>query len=325
MARLRLSLRPNPFAADAPAGFAQTLHLPNATIVVQAAGGVRIALWIDASSNTLLIEAHAGAVPRTVTASFEVWRNTTQAIAPPAGDLGFCQIDQVIRPADKLETVGASAVAVYHRNELDEGTFPYESPANRSSLWDWTLYQQTGGEGYERARAVSKDMLTNRTFGAVMGGLTCTGCSWKRVDDRSVQSSAATSFAAVQVSVLTAQTPSGSAWLSKAAAQAAAFKRRGIEAARRDHSAWWSQFWQEAWVSVPSETGVPPEQTMSAQHAIHRFVTACQGRPKDTPNAMIKFNGGIWVPDPILGCRMGGSGHSQGVRCDADFRFWGGG
>ena len=46
-----------------------------------------------------------------------------------------------------------------------------------------------------------------------------------------VQSSAATSFASVQVSVLTAQTPSGSAWLSKAATQAAAFKRRGIEAA----------------------------------------------------------------------------------------------
>jgi hypothetical protein len=29
--------RPNPFAADAPAGFVQTLHLPNATVVVQAA------------------------------------------------------------------------------------------------------------------------------------------------------------------------------------------------------------------------------------------------------------------------------------------------
>ena len=205
------------------------------------------------------------------------------------GDLGFCETGDVIRPADTLQAVGVASVAVYHRNDLDSDhkTFPYQSPSSQPSLWDYTLFQQTGGEAYDIARSISVDMLTNRTFGAVLSGLACRGCSWERADGRSVQTSSATGFASLAVSTLTAQTPSGLEWVSKATAQAAAFKQRGIEAARQEHSAWWGAFWQQAWVSVPSETGVPAVQSMASQHAVHRFVTACQGRPKDTPNAMI--------------------------------------
>ena len=121
-----------------------------------------------------------------------------------------------------------------------------------------------------------------------MDGLACNACTWNRVGDRAIETSAATSFATVAISTLTSQVPTAASWVSKVKSQSDGFKSVGIDAVRARHNAWWDAFWQRSWISVPSEVGVPPTETVSAQHAFHRFIIACQGRPKDIPAAMIK-------------------------------------
>ena len=67
---------------------------------------------------------------------------------------------------------GVSHVAVYHRNELDNGTFPYVSrglPAGKQSLYDYSIQQQTEPFYSQLLNLTAQlDLLTTRTFGVLL-------------------------------------------------------------------------------------------------------------------------------------------------------------
>ena len=194
----------------------------------------------------------------------------------------------------------------------DKGILWYHR--NSSSILANTLEHQ----GLASLAGLVSDPLLNRTFGGLL-----TGDGLRPEGKASVKSAEPRKAWQITAHILSRQSPSPEAWQGELLAQAATTDAVPGEQARREHEAWWGDFWQRSWIRVSGGEGEETEKISLGWH-LYRFMTACQARGAYP----IKFNGGIFTVDGSHGQKKDVREHSLSkgniLSYDADFRYWGG-
>jgi hypothetical protein len=166
---------------------------------------------------------------------------------------------------------------------------------NGQSIWRDNLeFQGVGGFIPE-----SKDPLLFRTFGGSIEGANLVG-----EDSSTLKSKAPGKRFVLSIYPLCAQTETAEAWEQRLGEQVRSVQSIGLEKARKQHQAWWNDFWNRSWIRVG---GFPDAQALTQGYTLQRWMNACGGRGASA----IKFNGSIFT----VNAEAGG---------DPDFRAWGG-
>jgi hypothetical protein len=231
LARVRVKLRPNPFAAGAP--FRQELRLRQGEIVIRAGKPeeeVALALWVDANRPVIHVEA-TGKRPFDLQASLEIWRNQsphTLTSRELFSAYGVCRAPHpVVESGDVALSAAGNRLCWYHRNE--------------TSVWAETLRLQ----GLEQSLARGPDPLLHRTFGGAIRGAGLVARSPTRL-----ASAAPRAGYRISVYAYTAQRATVAQWLGQLERLVADVEQVPIDDARAAHRDWWRAFWQRSRVQV---------------------------------------------------------------------------
>jgi len=288
LGRVRVSLSPNPFAADTQ--FRQDLALATGCIRIQSSIDnlqSTISIWVDANRPVVRVEIDAEQ-PVEVKVSLELWRTAERdrESAEAHCGAGFRTLQERERVyPDTVVTTTEDAVVWCHRN--------------RTSCWAATLEHQDMAAWITQGH----DPLIHRTFGALLRGE-----GLVKDGDCGLRTVAPRTRLVLGIHPLTAQTATLDEWTRAVQVQAAQSDATPVVTAFVDHTAWWNAFWQRSWIHV---SGTSEAETVSRGYELQRFVTACAGRGAFP----IKFNGSIFTVDA---CEK-----DEGF--DADYRRWGGG
>lgn len=294
LARIRVSLDPNPFAKGKP--FLQELELSTGSIRLCAGESgvdeVRMLLWVDAGGPYVRLEAE-GDQPFELAVSIEGWRQEQRILNEQ--ELGVANLTgspvPIVEDADTIVEHEEEQLVWYHRNER--------------SVWSSILEHQGLGHLTMGENALP-DPLMHRTFGGMIRGTGLVKESRSRL--KAVK---AVDRYAVDLVVLTEKTSSVDQWIKLAERKLAA--RYEASAAYTAHKAWWRQFWDRSHVLVKGESLEARQVTEG--YLLQRFVSACGGRGVYP----IKFNGSIFTFDTHH------RNEYEDIQGDADYRRWGGG
>ena len=292
--RVRIALSPSPFVKGQP--FRQELKLREGMIEI-AGGPVGAAtvtrVWVDANRPVIRVECD-GPQPYEVSARLEVWRTEKRLF--DAKDMASCWHMNGVDGANRSKEIklyvtpdtivdGGERLVWYHRNEY--------------SVWPTGLKLQ----GLESLQEKLADPLLNRTFGGAIFGK-----GLVKQDSRTLKSAQPAKSHAVSICVLTDQTPTPEAWVTRLDKTVQAAEAVGLAKARAAHQQWWADFWNRSWVRL---SGKPDAETVTRSYALQRWVSACAGRGAYA----IKFNGSIFTVEERDG---------DTAKSDPDWRAWGG-
>ncbi len=283
LGRLRIRMTPEPFAEGQP--FVQELRLRDGELVVrwgQRDQQVRLRLWVDAHHPVVRVQADS-ARAREWEVALEVWREEERVIEGGEAHSAYGLHggpDPIVCYPDTVLPDLTDRVVWYHRNE--------------HSIWQDNLRYQ----GLEELIEQLDDPLLHHTFGGWIEGE-----GLANDGDRTLRSTGPREQLLVNIHVHAAQTPTAEAWVEALAAQVAATRRIGLDAAQAAHREWWARFWNRSWLVAQ---GSADAETVTRAYLLQRWVSACSGRGVHP----IKFNGSIFTVD------MDGF--------DPDYRRWGG-
>ena len=242
-------------------GFAQTLHLANATVEITTSVG-SVSVWVDAVTNQLTAVVRGPWVHVNVSVQSlrpkERFTYRGRCSSPTSAPDGWS------RPA------GANSVGLSHRN-VDEDIALLNQPAALNA----TLRQQGLGAFVEQLQPADK--WRSRQFGLVASadGLVadraCVGCLISGHAPARVP-------VTLTVTTLAAQSASAAAWEQRAGAEHVA--ARAAAGGSRAHAAFWEAFWGRSHIWV---AGAEPQLgALTERYAQTRYVQAIQA--------------GTWVP-----------------------------
>jgi len=295
LGRVRVHLDPNPFNADS--SFHQTLRAQAGEIDILGDNNTVMRVWVDANAPVIHLEA-TGNKPMTLRATAELWRNKPRK-AGPAGELWQAIRELAGIPGDTV-TIDPDTVLPADRNRL------IWLHHNTRSTYPLVLNNQHLGS------LLSKypDPLLGRTFGVLMKGPGLVSFA-----DLALRSSSPQTAIRLDLYALTKEATSIDKFKGAIEKTARSVDKIDIEAARKAHQQWWSDFWNRSWIRV---SGSSDAEKVSQSYAMTRWIDACGGR-----GAMpIKFNGSIFTvgqetpPDRYV-ARIGDC-------TSPDFRLWGG-
>ena len=261
-------------------GFAQTLHLTNATVEISTSVG-SVSVWVDATTNQLTAVVRGPWVRVNV---------SVQSVRPKERFTyrGRCS-SPTSAPDSWSRPAGADSVGLSHRNH-DEDIALLNQPAALNA----TLRQQGLGAFVEQLQPADK--WRHRHFGLVASadGLVadraCTGCLISGHAPARAAARTAVRTYTLTVTTLAAQTASAAAWEQRAGAEH--FAARAVPAAagrRRAHAASWEAFWGRSHIWV---AGAEPQLgALTERYAQTRFVQAIQAGTW----VPIKFNGMLFT------------------------------
>ncbi len=288
LGRVRVSLSPNPFVAQAE--FRQELDLATGCIRIQSSINNHqstIRVWVDASRPVVRVEVNSEQ-PVSARVSLELWRTAERERigreALCAAGLHSPEERERVYPDTVVPVVG-DAVVWCHRN--------------RTSCWSATLEHQDMGAWIPQGH----DPLIDHTFGALLRGE-----GLVKDGDCGLRTPEPQGCMVVSVHTLTAQTSTLEEWVSQIQAQADRCDEAAVEVALTEHTAWWHAFWDRSWLRV---SGTAEAEAVSRGYELQRFINACGGRGAFP----IKFNGSIFTVEA----------HEGDENYDADYRRWGGG
>lgn len=292
LGRVRVSLMPSPFTNTT--SFTQTLKLETGAVELRADKN-SVAIWVDANHPVIHVEAQTEA-PAELKAAAEVWRTSGYHLENRAvgmAQLGFWEWGS--KP-DGL-TFDPDTILPARNNHVSWCHFNIRS-----------LYPLT----FEREHLASllpkyPDPLLHRCFGLTMKGRNLL-CS----DEKTLNSSKASTSQQLEIYALTAQTDTSEGWRTKLEQ-----KIREIDAIPRTkswraHTRWWTQFWSRSWIQV---VGTLEAERVSKSYAMQRYMTACAGRGAQP----IKFNGSLFT----VGHDLSSGAIPNQADHDPDYRAWG--
>lgn len=314
---LRVSLSPNPFAADEP--FRQHLRLAEGVCEISAGAPgkeVRLQVFIDSELPVVHILGNSDQ-PVAVTATVESWREEPQSFARRGQWTMMNAPTSPKQAADQFPEPGTESVVWYHRNE---DSFAFEETIRVQAL--------------EPIRHLIDDPLIHRTFGGWV-----TGEGFAPTDRRNLCSQSPLNNFHLRIAAPSSQTPTAAAWLAQAESLAAVASDGATALART--GAKWQQFWSRSYVKtdvgprVSVDGGEPQfvaplptgrdrhglmigQETFSEQaahmtigkaHTLQRYMQAAAGRSIYP----IKFNGSIFNVEPTF----------LGTEDTPDWRRWG--
>lgn len=307
LGRLRVRLKPNPFATNAT--FRQELNLRQGSVEISAKRGdldVKIEVWADVFHPVVHVDVNASQ-PVRVTASYESWRQTdldlpNSSARPRFACLGWDGYPgKVTRFHDEVKHLG-DTVFFLHRNRDDK------------LLFDYTVSQQ----GLESVKERLVNTQKGRTFGGILRG------EGFVADGTTEGTYVITPFKAwnlksklpakshrLELVSHIAQTDTLAQW--QQGLKAATDDTTSPEEARRKSLEWWEEFWRRSHIVIdPSHPGSKPWQ-IGRNYQLFRYQLGCNAFG-DYPT---KFNGGNFTFDPSLVQKASAN--------DPDWRAWGGG
>ena len=300
LGRIRVKLTPNPFTA--PSAFRQVLNVGLGELDIRGetpgAAPTLLRVWVDANHPVVHLEGVCGK-PVTVQASVELWRTQPRLAHQGGAELDGQGTLRELNNSPVPITLDPDTVLPAQNNCLAWCHF------NARSTYPLVLENQH----LQTLEAKYPDPLLHRTFGAVMRGpgLVSDG-------DLALKSAAPQTTFRLDLYALTQKADSPQQWRAAEDALAARADATNLEAARKAHRQWWSDFWNRSWITV---SGTPDAEKVSQGYAMQRWMNACGGRG----SIPIKYNGSIFTVgqeaspeqyDPAKGDR------------NADFRGWGG-
>ena len=216
--------------------FRQTLRLRQGTLEAvfgQERETTTLRLWVDANHPVIYVKT-GGNMPRTATASIELWRN--EPFELPSIEVSDVQIDRsqpggkhgptIVEPDTLIDHL-TDRIGWYHHNVKSVG------PADHA--------RTQGMTGYDRP-----DPLLHRTFGAVI-----TADSAHRLDNRRLQLGPSTGHC-FSIFVLTRHPSTPQQWLAAMEQTISDVQRRTFDVRRSAHERWWADFWNRSWIDVTS-------------------------------------------------------------------------
>ena len=290
LGRVRIGLRPNPFAATG--AFAQTLDLESGEVQITS-GNNRMRVWVDANHPVAHVEIETE-TPVHLEARAEVWRTKRY------------HLDQ--------KAVQAAGFFEWGNNPEGLDFDPDDIMPARGNRIAWCHFNSQsiyplvfGKEHLEPLLPQFPDPLLHRCFGLAMRGdrLASDG-------DRRLESSHDGKSFRLNVYALTQQSASPEDWCSALDRVVAATDAVPISVARRAHARWWQDFWNRSWIQVG---GTATAGRISQSYAMQRYLTACAGRGAQP----IKFNGSLFS----VGHDLPAGASSTEASHDPDFRAWG--
>ncbi|MDR2462278.1 MAG: DUF5703 domain-containing protein, partial [Verrucomicrobiales bacterium] len=166
---------------------------------------------------------------------------------------------------------------------------------------------------YHRNGADSDPQSANFTFGA-----TISGDKMSARDAQTLATNLPVRSQLISINVLTLPAASADEWLAALDKQVATISALNLEQTRKEHQAWWRQFWGRSWIFVD---GDETAGAVTQGYILQRFITACAGRGAYP----IKFNGSIFTVDyPALPDGKDEEGNPKTKAVTADHRDWGG-
>jgi hypothetical protein len=209
------------------------------------------------------------------------------------------------RPVVHLEATGDKALSM---------TVRFESlrPEPAKELQADTIVgdQKNRIAWYYRNQNQRVPRLTHLTFGAILAGEGMVSAGSTALCSKTPAASHR-----VEIYPYTAQTATPAQWLAQVERQAAEADAVPLEMARREHRAWWREFWQRSWIFADATDDA---RKTTQGYVLQRFVSACAGRGAYP----IKFNGSIFTMDWLK--REKQKGLMTETRLSADERDWGG-
>lgn len=295
-------------AAAISDGFRHELKLAEARqeIVLGPASAPVLALrlWADASRKVLWIELDAPADRAgALHATLHTWRTEHRELSPVEAVASMSQDgvhDKAIEYPDTMldpPTCGEHDIGVCHRN--------VDSPLPR--LLEHQHLEDLIGE--------VDDPLVNRTFGCALRCVNGKSSVQREAWSQTLTCQPRGGRVVLCLAAHTAQAPSVQAWggnLRRLLDEAAETE---LDTARREHEARWRAFWDRSFIDI---TGDAVADRITQVYQLQRYVTACAGRGAYP----IKFNGSIFTMEGPPEKRHN---WTEEVRCNADFRRWGGG
>lgn len=298
LARVRVKMSPNPFAAGNP--FRQELRLQQGEMIIR--GGapgseVIMRLWVDANQPVIRVQTHSDQ-PVSQQVLLETWRNEQSVLTNTQTSDMFKNLygpdpyPTVLFP-DTIAQGEKNRLLWYHHNIKPEND-PYEINLKLQGMQD---YQK-----------VIPHPLLGRTFGASIQGPGFTAA-----DAKTLNSSAAGKSHVFSIYPLTTLHPTTpDQWKSQLDGMISKVDSKPLPDAYNSHLAWWKAFWDRSEIHLaetnPANTpadGLSPAFTISRAYALCRFMNAAGGRGAQP----IKYNGSIFT---------------VGTPENPDFRQWGG-
>ena len=283
LGRVRVAIKPNPFAAGLP--FRQILDLQNARVAVQAGEpgtAVSLEVWVDANHSLIHVRGRSN-VPIEAQVSVESIRTQQQveSLASAYAQPG---------PPDVLLADKADRLLWCFRNE--------------SSSWSARLTDEGSGELAKRMN----DPLLHRTFGAL-----ARGPGLVRQSPNTLVTAAKTNALEISIHVLNNQTDTIDQWMADLDEQATAADKLDPAQTWKAHCQWWADFWHRSRIVVG---GCEQANTITQGYALERFVQACASRGAFP----LIFNGSIFTMDTPAGAYAFGG--PRGGAVNADHRDW---
>ena len=260
--------------------FKQELDLKSGSISITSTNKGQnntILFWIDANQAVVNVEIKASKSFK-AKVSLEIWRSRE---AEHYGDGNFyeeCTEPDTLLPSD------GQTIRWYHRN--------------KESIFAESLKNQHLGH----LSSKFPDPLINLTFGGLISGK---GLESK--DAKTLVTKEPTKNLHVRVHALTAQTETEADWLNQIEKQRTVVERASLKEARKQHEAWWAEFWSRSYIY---STGTTEADSVSSAYILQRWIQACAGRGAYP----IKFNGSLFTVQ----------GNDRGEQKGHDYRRWGG-
>ena len=298
LARVRVKMSPNPFAAGNP--FRQELRLQQGDMLIK--GGtpgseVTLRLWVDANQPVIRVETRSDQ-PVSQQVLLETWRNEQSVLTNTQTSDMFKNLTgpdpyPTILFPDTIVQGQKNRLLWYHHNIKPEND-PY---AINLKL-----------QGMEDYQKVIPHPLMGRTFGASIQGPGFTAADAKTLNATAARKSHV--FSVYPLTTLHPVTPAQ--WTTKLDERIAKVDAKPLAEDYNSHLAWWKAFWNRSEIHLAETTpanipadGLSPAFTISRAYALCRFMNAAGGRGAQP----IKYNGSIFT---------------VGTAENPDFRQWGG-
>lgn len=297
LGRVRLKFDATPFKAGPQ--FRQVLLPRQGAVEIRGAASSVLRIWADANAPVIHFELHS-ARPLNMQASAEIWRTQPRRTNSVKGNE---EMSRGIREQDGNPehglTIDPDTVMPARDNRLAWLHF------NTRSIYPSLFTNQH----LEPLLAKFADPLLHRASGVLMKGpgLVTAG-------DQTLQSAAPRLSLRLDLYAMTTQADSPENWRTAIDNMAERVDSTPIDAARRVHQQWWTEFWNRSWIKV---SGDESAAAVTQGYALQRWMMATEGRGASA----IKFNGGMYTvgQEPPPGTPYD---PDKGQK-DADYRAWG--
>jgi len=322
MGRVRLAIKPSPFAKDTE--FTQTLNLRDGAVYVTSkrpdGNQATIRLWVEI--HRPIVHAEIETTEKSdVEVTYENWRHERIELPNTGKNLhrGQCLINfdnfpgQVFVEPDSF-TPAPHAIRFWHRMNEERNVFHRLVSAQgldpiKDKLTDPCRHLTFGGE--LSGRSILETTSTPFAFaGETTGEYALTPFKGWRY-----RSQAKTNKHRIDIATLISQTDTLEHWHQELDRKIAELEADDLSAARMAAAEWWSNFWSRSYIHInPDKDESDPGWRLARNYALFRYMLA-SGLNSREP---IMFNGGVLTFDPIFADKKF---HGRGYT--PDHRQWG--